>query len=186
MRIIPLWVDGSEHRIGKSGPPKRSYPNVAFSCKCCAISTRIVAQWLFTPARPEDGWKQGKCQTWNPINAWPITLPLVDTWVFHVWPMPNTLLHVYFPLLAAQTLPKVLVPRRSWQSRSRKRCDTQLGQFFHIFPVQPEKVFETIWWITPVSQSMVYVTIFSIFELVLQVGANHQGANRWLVELLYN
>jgi len=47
-----------------------------------------------------------------------------------------------------------------------------------IFPVKPEKAFETIWWITPVSQSMVHVTIFSIFELVLQVGANHQGANR--------
>ena len=44
MHIIPLWVDGSEHRIGKSGAPKRSYPNVAFSCKRCAISTRIVAQ----------------------------------------------------------------------------------------------------------------------------------------------
>ena len=135
MHIIPLWVDGSEHRIGKSGAPKRSYSNVAFSCKRCAISTRIVAQCSFAPARPEHGWEQGKCQTWNLINACQlpnmIILPLVDKWVFHVWPMPNTLLHVYFPLQpAAQTLPKVLVPRRSWQSRSRKRCDTQLGQFF--------------------------------------------------------
>lgn len=73
MHIIPLWVDGSEHRIGKSGAPKRSYSNVAFSCKRCAISTRIVAQCSFAPARPEHGWEQGKCQTWNLINAWPVT-----------------------------------------------------------------------------------------------------------------